>query len=85
MDFREWTSETGTYATSTTVSSPGTHTVQGLDGGVIWLQVDEFSTGNSAGQSQTALYTTRTARKSILFNPLFPVDSRKVANIILFN
>lgn len=83
--FRAWLSESGTYASPTAVSGHGTITIRGAGAGVTWLQIDEFVSGNSAGQSQTALYTTPTNTKSVLFAPTFSVDSTKVAKIILFH
>jgi len=83
--FRMWISETGTYATPTSVSSPGTITLQVDGAGATWCQIDEFTAGNSAGQTQTALYTTPSATTSVLYSPVYTVDSTKVANVYFFH
>jgi len=82
--FRAYVSESGTYASPTTVSQVGTITIQETGAGAVWLQIDELVAGNGLGQSQTALYTTESETTSILLAATFSVDSSKVAKIILF-
>jgi len=84
--FRAWISQSGTYATAAAVSSPGTITIQVASGGAEWLSIDEFATGNSAGQSQCALYTIPSnVERAILYSPMFTVDSTKTTSIFFFN
>lgn len=84
--FRAWISESGTYASMTAVSSPGTLTIRDQGGaGVNWLIIDEFASGNSAGQSQTAMYTTPSNTTSILYSPQFTIDSNKTVSMYFFN
>lgn len=83
--FRMWISESGTYATPTTVSSPGTITLRVDGAGATWCQIAEFTAGNSAGQSQTALYTTPSNTTSILYSPIFTIDALKTVNMYFFH
>ncbi len=83
--FRAWISRSGTYATMTTVSSPGTITVRGLGDGDTWLEIGECSTGSSDGQSQTALYTTPSNSKSVLYAPYYTIEVRKLASMCFFH
>ncbi len=82
--FRAWISRTGTYATMTAVSSPGTITIREAGGGSTWLQIAEFVSGNSDGQSQTALYTTPSATKSILYLPYYTIESGRSVSMYFF-
>ena len=82
--FRAWISETESYASLSSVSGVGTITIRVSGGGATWLQIALYATGNSAGQSQTAFYTTPTNSKGVLFSPQFTVDSTKVANLSMF-
>ncbi len=82
--FRSYISETEGYASPTSVSGVGTLTIQEAGAGAAWLVIGLFTTGNSAGQSQVAMYTTPSASKGILFTPHFTIDSTKVANITMF-
>lgn len=78
--------ESGTYASMTSVSALGTITLRDQGGsGVDWLVMDQFSTNNSAGQSQCALYTTPNNTRSVLYSPTFSIDSNKVGNIMFFH
>ena len=83
--FRAWISRTGTYAGMTAVSSPGTLTIQESGGGDSWLEIAEFVSGSSDGQSQTAMYTTPSASTSILYAPYYTIESGKDVSMYLFN
>lgn len=83
--FRAWISESGTYAALGAASSPGTITIRATGGGATWLQIAEYVTGSSAGQSQTAFYTTPSATTSVLYAPLFTIENNKAVTAWLFN
>ena len=83
--FRAWISESGVYVGPGTVSSPGTITIDEVVGGADWLVIAEFATGNSAGQSQTALYTTPSNTTSVLYAPNFTIEASKDVDVAMFH
>lgn len=82
--FRAYICETESYASLSAISGVGTITIRVSGAGATWLQIAQYASGNSAGQSQTAFYTTPSATSGIIYSPQFTVDSLKVTNIAMF-
>lgn len=81
---RIYISESEAYASLSTVSGVGTITVRVSGAGATWIQIAQFTAGNSAGQSQTAGHTTPSATSGIIYSPQFTIDSTKVGNVAMF-
>ena len=81
---RMYISESESYASLSAVSGVGTITLRVSGGGATWAQIDEYATGNSAGQSQIAGHTTPSGTTGVIYPVHFSVDSTKVANVAMF-
>ena len=83
--YRAWVSKCGLYANTGVQSAIGTITIAEVTSGDEWLVIDTYMTNGSAGQSQTALYTTPSNTTSLLLGLYWTIEAAKTVKMYFFH